>query len=942
LTDDRIWRVRTGGPGSFAGAGWYPSLMERQSGLHELARVALDVDTKHIVSCIETRLHLVEGRPLSGLVLGAVQSGKTASMLSVSALAIDRGFNVIVIVSGTRVSLWRQTFNRAIRDLDGWSRSVDFKRRQARILMPSADSSEAGLLSPGTMFGESTNRMARCLEEGRPLIAVVMKQADHLLALTGALQRSIRAADRPVKMLVIDDEADDGSILSRPDPGSFGDPPLAKRIEGLWATGPSNGGIFHNQLRVVYLAYTATPQANLLQHDHNPLSPRHFVTCIRSPGIEGAAADRDSASYQVPTLFARHTGGGHFYPPPSALFTPCVPLASAQGLSQAEWDAARLEHLGNALRSFIVASACRLLESGKTYVASRGSSFTSRREALERMPPISSMLFNPGSQVESHFDGECLIRCWVHGESVLSASSRAETHGLERPEIDWTRLTSRIKNERDCWRAWLAEFRRSSEVLRLQPGCSGVVVPTDDWESVERVIVEEILPSICVQVVNSSDAADSAPDFSPRETDGSGWTFPESLCSVFVAGNVMSRGLTLEGLSTTLFLRDPEAPLADTQMQMQRWFGYRGRWFQYCRVFAFEDQISRFRQYNAADEALRAEILAIERQSAGGVSPQVLGGRSFMPTGKVENIRQLPLAPSAAPFVSNYWERRGPDPNLELVQRLFLPGQYEGVEAGRLPRGLILKRKLTLMEVADFLDGFRYAGHDPRPSAEQHARWSSLERTVLRQDVPPTFFRPGLPLDSRNRESRDAFPHTRCPYSIAAYLRLWQVCVDQGAPGLFPNDRPNCLWSHLSVDERRRRCPRFAIGIRFGRGDTLTGTCLDEIGAELGESWRIRSMERETDDARSQLVGTWGSRNPSDRSEASYLGDQFFDYHRTGETRAPRSTNIDDTPWRAIGEDGLVLFHPILSGHGEIRLAVGFCLPAGGPDQIGILRPLAN
>lgn len=104
MTDDRIWRVRTGSPGSFAGTGWYASFMERQSGLHELARVALDVDTKHIVSCIETRLHLVGGCPLSGLVLGAVQSGKTASMLSVSALAIDRGFNVIVIVSGTRLS----------------------------------------------------------------------------------------------------------------------------------------------------------------------------------------------------------------------------------------------------------------------------------------------------------------------------------------------------------------------------------------------------------------------------------------------------------------------------------------------------------------------------------------------------------------------------------------------------------------------------------------------------------------------------------------------------------------------------------------------------------------------------------------------------------------------------------------------------------------------
>ncbi len=942
MTDELIWRVPTGSQSFEAGSPWYQSLVDRQAGLADSVRDALGVDTRHILSCIESRMPLIQGRPVSGLVLGAVQSGKTASMLAVSALAIDSGFNIIVIVSGTRVSLWRQTLDRAIRDLDGWSRAVDFKRRQARIWMPSADLFAGGTPSPGSMFGESTNRMASGLTQGRPLIAVVMKQADHLLALTSAIQRAVRAADRPLKMLVIDDEADDGSILSRPDPGSFGDPPLAKRIEGLWASGPSNGSIFHEKLRVVYLAYTATPQANLLQHDHNPLSPRDFVTCIRSPGLEGAALERHSATFHVPTMPGRHIGGTHFYPSPNALFDPCVPLTSAQGLSREEWNTARIEYLGNALRSFVVASACRLLESGKSYRASRGRTFASRAEALERMPPIATMLFNPGSQVESHFDGELLVKAWVHGESVPATISGAEAQALDRPNIQWDRLVSLISNERDRWSAWLAEFRRSAEALRLQPGCSGVVVPPDDWESIERLIVEEILPSIRVQVVNSSESADSAPDFSPRETPSGGWELPESLCTVFVAGNVMSRGLTLEGLSTTLFLRDPEMPLADTQMQMQRWFGYRGRWFQYCRVFLFADQLARFRQYSAADEALRSEILAIEEQSSCGVSPQVLGGRTFMPTGKIENIRQLPLAPSASPFVSNYWEREGADPNLEVVRGLFLPGQFEGVEAGRLPRGLILNRKLSLLEVADALDQFRFVHHDPRPSAEQHARWVSLERTVLRQEVDQPFFRPRIPVNSRHDASRDSFPHTRCPYSIAAYLRLWHACVERSAPGLFPNDKPDCLWGHLSLDERRRRCPRFSIGIRFGRGELISGSCIDDVGAELGDHWRIRLMERATDDARSQMVGTWGSRNPSDRTDAAYLGDQFFDYHRTGELRVPRSTNIDDSRWRAIGEDGLMLFHLIRAGNGEARVTVGLCLPAGGPDQIGILRPLVN
>jgi hypothetical protein len=41
--------------------------------------------------------------------MGSVQSGKTASMLGVSALAIDNGIDIIVVLAGTRLSLWRQT-----------------------------------------------------------------------------------------------------------------------------------------------------------------------------------------------------------------------------------------------------------------------------------------------------------------------------------------------------------------------------------------------------------------------------------------------------------------------------------------------------------------------------------------------------------------------------------------------------------------------------------------------------------------------------------------------------------------------------------------------------------------------------------------------------------------------------------------------------------------
>src|SRR5262245_24222479 len=47
------------------------------------------------------------GRVRRGVVMGAVQSGKTASMLGVTALALDAGVDMVVILAGTRVALWR-------------------------------------------------------------------------------------------------------------------------------------------------------------------------------------------------------------------------------------------------------------------------------------------------------------------------------------------------------------------------------------------------------------------------------------------------------------------------------------------------------------------------------------------------------------------------------------------------------------------------------------------------------------------------------------------------------------------------------------------------------------------------------------------------------------------------------------------------------------------
>ena len=71
----------------------------------------------------------------------------------------------------------------------------------------------------------------------------------------------------------------------------------------------------------------------------------------------------------------------------------------------------------------------------------------------------------------------------------------------------------------------------------------------------------------------------------------------------------------IEGLAVSIFARESIIPAADTQMQMQRWFGYRGKILPLCRIFVHSNQLQLFRQYHQSDKSLKERISKIERQT---------------------------------------------------------------------------------------------------------------------------------------------------------------------------------------------------------------------------------------------------------------------------------------------------------------------------------------
>jgi hypothetical protein len=121
--------------------------------------------------------------------------------------------------------------------------------------------------------------------------------------------------------------------------------------------------------------------------------------------------------------------------------------------------------------------------------------------------------------------------------------------------------------------------------------------------------------------------------------------------------------------------------------------------------------------------------------------------------------------------------------------------------------------------------------------------------------------------------------------------------------------------------------PRFHIGMRYGEAPPITSGPLATVGFE------IRPMRRGIE--RGAMKGAWGSRNSSG-APGTYMGDELFDYHVTGQA-APYKL-VGEPRWRPPGSDGLVLFHVLQRPDFDTpTVAVGLCIPRGGPDQIPAL-----
>ena len=198
-----------------------------------------------------------------GLVLGYVQSGKTANFSAALAKAADAGYRLVIVLSGTTNALREQTQERLSSELVAPFSSV-------WIPLTSEDLDfRIGKVTPA----------AALLPTGQPLFAVVKKNATVLKRLKKWLSAAPLEIRKKCPAIVIDDEADQASINTGS--GETDRPAVNARILELLDLLP----------RLAYVGYTATPFANVFIDPTVPkdLYPRDFIIDLpRPPSYFGA------------------------------------------------------------------------------------------------------------------------------------------------------------------------------------------------------------------------------------------------------------------------------------------------------------------------------------------------------------------------------------------------------------------------------------------------------------------------------------------------------------------------------------------------------------------------------------------------------------------------------------------------------------------------------
>jgi len=660
----------------------------------------LDKSTDKILGMLEDPLRSGQWSR-RGLVVGHVQSGKTASYTGLVCKAADAQYKIIIVLAGLHNNLRSQTQIRLEEGFLGYETSSthDVLKRVGVGLIDSDISIKPNCATTRADNGDFGGRAATQLAispEQRPWLFVVKKNKSVLVRLLKWIQAHV--ADAPIHdagpdsgnkmdlplvarratkfpLLIIDDEADNASVdtgeMVVDEEGNADEEHDPTTINKLIRR------ILNSFSRSAYVGYTATPFANIFIHERgetrnegSDLFPSAFIQNLAAPD-----------NYVGPTtMFGRASPEGR---------TGELPLIRQVDDYQSENKAKGWMPAGHKIDHVPVWSKDHALP-------------PSLREAVNSFI-LSCTVRKLRGQAKKHCSMLVHVTRFNNVQNRVKADIDDYVKHVRQTLVRGVSHTDVLSELEDLW---IKDFLPASATVS-DLGLGDVPGEQVSWQEVLSSL-PGVLDDIDVRTINGT--AKDALDYEQNRERG--------LKVIAIGGDKLARGLTLEGLCTSYFLR--ASKMYDTLMQMGRWFGYRPGYLDLCRLYTSPDLVRWFKHISDASAELREEF---DLMANSGATPREFGLKvqshpEMMVTSqiKMRSAKTLHLSYSgelvqtvtfpADPAVLN----RNLTMASQLVSQMGEPSQKEVVRAqfgeGAETWHGHLWKDVPVVSVTDFLEGY--------------------------------------------------------------------------------------------------------------------------------------------------------------------------------------------------------------------------------------------
>ncbi len=486
--------------------------------------------------CANPTPQVGDAKKRKGLVVGDVQSGKTANYMALISMACDYDYKLIIVLAGLTDSLRKQTQERVD---EGFIGAISNTIRSSNIKyigvgLPKKERYAVTLTNIDKDFKkESMSALNNTSADyNKPVVLVVKKNKSTLENVKEWLKPGTDGVTDHI--LIIDDEADNASINTKKE----GEDPST--INALIRD------LYNNFPKASYVGYTATPFANIFinpddEESYRDLYPSDFITLLKTP----------TSYFGSEKVFGKDLDGKTKYirliDEDEDCFLPVNHKKDDEyyGLS---------DSLKEAILSFFINCVVRT-KRGKPYA---------HRSMMINMSRFNKMQTNIKRKVVEYID---MLK------NIITQTSYMEK----------------------------GKFLRNSEMLKMY----NIYMMSDyynnireefSWDDIQTHLGYEA-ERMKVIVVNRLKDEEKL-DYNKYKDVGARF--------IVIGGFVLSRGLTLEGLMISYYSRNGSA--YDSLLQMCRWFGYRPKYEDLCRVYMSQINVDAFGETIEATEDLKQQF----------------------------------------------------------------------------------------------------------------------------------------------------------------------------------------------------------------------------------------------------------------------------------------------------------------------------------------------